>query len=106
MLLEGGVGGAHSRFELCVSLDCAVVNSLNTILDLLHTLSETCFKRVVLALELTHHELPHLRIRDVKHLLQVILDRVTRDESVITKMRFELLLRNWEVRDGCAGGLY
>ena len=52
-----------------MNLDRAVVNAE-------HTLREERFKCVVLVLEFIHHELPHRRIRDVRHLLQVLLTRL------------------------------
>ena len=60
---------------------------------------------VVLRLELAAHELPHVRVRHVAHVLQMLLDRIAGDESMLSQVVLHLLHGDGEsVCHGCAKG--
>ena len=78
-------------FEVALSCSGAVV-------EILHAVDKALLKGSVLVVELACHELPHGRIRDVRRLLEVRLDRRVRDEPVIAEVGLQLVLRDGVAR--------
>ena len=67
-------------------------------LEILHAVDKALLERGMPFAMRACHELPHGRTRDVRHLLEVRLDRGARDETVLAEVGLHLTLSDGEAR--------